>query len=60
MSMSVHVIGLKWELKLSGSRRIAATSPTILDTALGERLDVSLTACEDVVVAISSILETAM
>ena len=60
MSMSVHVNGLELELELNGPHRIAATSPAILDIALGKRLDVSLTACEDVVVAVSSILETAV
>ena len=60
MSMSVHVNGMELEFELSGPRRIAATSLAILDITLGERLDVLLTACEDVVVAVSSILETAV
>ena len=54
VSVSMHVSGQEWELKLSGPRRIAATS-AILDIALGKRPDVLLTACEDMVVSISSI-----
>ena len=64
VSASVHVNGLEWELELSRPSRIAATSPTILDIALGERLDVLLTTCENVIVAISlaicSVLKTAV
>ena len=64
VSISVHVNGpeeaSEEKIELGGRRRIAATSPVILNIALGERLHVLLTACKDVVVVISSILEPAI
>ena len=48
-SVDVNDNGFEEELEVGGPRRIAATSPAILDIALGERLDASLTASEDVV-----------
>ena len=58
--VSMHVSGQEWELELSGPHRMAATSSAILDIALGKRPDVLLTACEDIVVTISSIFETTL
>ena len=58
--VSMHVSGQEWELELSGPHRMAATSSAILDIALGKRPDVLLTACEDIVVTISSIFEKAV
>ena len=60
VSVSMHVSGQEWELELSGPHRMAATSSAILDIALGKRPDILLTACEDIVVTISSIFETAV
>ena len=49
MSADVNDNGFEEELEVSGPHRIAATSPAILDIALGERLDASPTASEDVI-----------
>ena len=49
-SVDVNDNGFEEELEVGGPRRIARLpGPAILDTALGERLDASLTASEDVV-----------
>ena len=48
-SVDINDIGFEVELEVGRPRRIAAISPTIIDIALGERLDASLTASEDVV-----------